>query len=107
MADKYIRSCDVHACIKAMLEIVQNLDNAGDNIKKVASLGLTYVDDFVISLPAADVVAVRHGRWQLDKNGRGTCDQCHFTQRAVWDQDKWQRYCGVCGAEMKGAISYD
>lgn len=40
------------------------------------------------------------GKWTLNKDGSGTCDQCHFTQRGVWDYDNHQRYCGVCGAEM-------
>ena len=51
-------------------------------------------------IPTADVVEVRHGTWTLHKNGSGTCDQCHFTQRGVWDYDNWQRYCGCCGAKM-------
>ena len=44
--------------------------------------------------------AVKHGKWKLHKNGSGTCDQCNFTQKDVWDMDRWQRYCGVCGAIM-------
>lgn len=43
---------------------------------------------------------VKRGKWTLNKDGSGTCDQCHFTQRGVWDYDNHQRYCGVCGAEM-------
>ena len=38
--------------------------------------------------------------WRLHKDGSGTCNKCHFTQKNVWDYDNWQRYCGVCGAEM-------
>ena len=38
--------------------------------------------------------------WKLNENGSGTCSRCHFTQKNVWDYDRWQRYCGVCGAEM-------
>ena len=50
---------------------------------------------------AADVTEVKHGTWKLHLNGSGTCDQCHFTQRGVWDQDSWQRFCGCCGARME------
>lgn len=51
---------------------------------------------------AADVAPVVHGKWRLNKDGSGTCNQCHFTQKNVWDMDRWQRYCGVCGALMDG-----
>ena len=54
--------------------------------------------------PAVDVVEVKHGTWTLHKNGSGTCDQCHFTQKGVWDYDNWQRYCGCCGARMDNIV---
>ena len=49
-----------------------------------------------------DTPPVRQGRWILHKNGSGTCDQCRFTQKNVWDDDNVQNYCGVCGAKMTG-----
>ena len=39
--------------------------------------------------------------WTLNCDGSGTCSNCHFTQRGVYDQDSYQRYCGCCGAKMK------
>lgn len=42
------------------------------------------------------------GKWILHKDGSGTCDQCRFTQIAVWDYDGWQNFCGHCGAKMDG-----
>jgi hypothetical protein len=39
--------------------------------------------------------------WTLHYDGSGTCSNCHFTQRGVYDQDSYQRYCGCCGAKMK------
>ena len=39
--------------------------------------------------------------WTLNRDGSGTCSNCHFTQRGVYDQDSYQRYCGCCGAKMK------
>lgn len=42
------------------------------------------------------------GTWKLHSNGSGTCSECHFTQLNVWDYDSQQRYCGCCGAKMKG-----
>lgn len=43
---------------------------------------------------------ISNGKWELNKDGSGTCDQCHFTQKNVWDYDNYQQYCGVCGAKM-------
>jgi hypothetical protein len=51
--------------------------------------------------PTIDAVPVKRGTWKLNEDGSGTCDQCHFTQKAVWDYDNWQNYCGVCGADMR------
>lgn len=45
---------------------------------------------------------VIHAKWKLHKDGSGTCSQCNFTQRDVWDYDSHQRFCGVCGAKMDG-----
>jgi hypothetical protein len=42
------------------------------------------------------------GVWELHKAGSGTCSECHFTQKNVWDYDNWQSFCGQCGAKMKG-----
>lgn len=40
------------------------------------------------------------GKWKLNPDGSGTCNQCGFTQVCVWDYDSAQSYCGVCGANM-------
>ena len=40
--------------------------------------------------------------WKAHEDGSGTCTACHFTQKAVWDMDSWQEYCGKCGAKMEG-----
>lgn len=39
--------------------------------------------------------------WTLNRDGSGTCSNCRFTQRGVYDQDSYQRNCGCCGAKMK------
>lgn len=63
-----------------------------------ATLGVNYIDtDDVV-----EYAEVKHGRWILHDNGSGTCDQCRFTQKNVWDDDNQQNYCGVCGAKMDG-----
>ena len=44
------------------------------------------------------------GTWKLNRDGSGTCSECGFTQIAAWDYDNHQRYCGCCGAKMKGSV---
>lgn len=53
-------------------------------------------------LPAADVKPVVHGKWTLNRDGSGKCNECGITQKNVWDDDTCQRYCGICGARMDG-----
>ena len=60
------------------------------------------IDRIVDTLPPADVKPVVHGKWTLHKNGSATCSECHFWQNSIWDMDRWQNYCGVCGAKMDG-----
>ena len=50
--------------------------------------------------PTIEAEPVRHGRWELHDDGSGTCDQCHFKQKNVWDDDGYQNFCSVCGAKM-------
>ena len=42
----------------------------------------------------------KEGKWILNEDGSGTCDQCGKTFKNVWDYDNWQNYCGHCGAKM-------
>ncbi len=51
-------------------------------------------------LPRVKYEAPR-AKWKLANFGKGTCSRCNFTQIGVWDYDHYQRFCGVCGAEMK------
>ena len=57
--------------------------------------------DSIEEQPTIDAVPARYGKWKLNRDGSGTCNQCHFTQMAVWDMDGWQNFCGVCGADMR------
>ena len=56
----------------------------------------------VETCPAADVAPVVHGEWVNCKNGDATCSRCGIRQRAVYDDDNEQHYCGHCGAKMDG-----
>lgn len=50
------------------------------------------------SIPAADVVEVRHGRWIEDGNYQ-YCSECGEEHSWV---DYRAAYCDVCGAKMDG-----
>ena len=50
------------------------------------------------SLPAADVVEVRHGKWSKRGNEK-TCSECAFIYYS--NNDDWN-YCPNCGAKMYG-----
>lgn len=52
-------------------------------------------------------IPVVHGRWILHPNGDGTCDQCGRYQKAIWDFDNQQNFCGHCGADMRERESND
>jgi hypothetical protein len=41
------------------------------------------------------------GRWRLNKDGSGTCSECHRTRNDVWDMDNWDNFCSHCGAKME------
>lgn len=47
-------------------------------------------------------ITAKHGRWKLNDDGSGTCDQCGTIQSNVWDYDHSQNFCGHCGADMRG-----
>lgn len=41
------------------------------------------------------------GKWRLNKDGSGTCSECHRTRNDVWDMDNWDHFCSHCGADMR------
>lgn len=56
----------------------------------------------LVEIPIADVQEVKHSKWELHEDGSGTCKNCNTHQKAVWDMDRWQNFCGHCGARMDG-----
>lgn len=58
--------------------------------------------DFRQTAEVVEYVPVVHGKWIFHDNGDATCNQCGRWQKAIWDYDNWQNYCGNCGAEMIG-----
>ena len=55
----------------------------------------------VKNLPAADVVEVRHGRWEWYDSFSYRCSACEKYWIAPGDQYDY-RYCPSCGARMDG-----
>ena len=56
----------------------------------------------ISEMPTAEVEEVKHGEWKVHPDGSGTCSCCNRTQKAVWDYDNKQNFCGRCGADMRG-----
>ena len=65
------------------------------------------LEDALNSIPAADVVEVRHGRWEAwmpDKNGETRefiCTGCRFMVEMSWKQKECDyEWCPYCGCKM-------
>lgn len=62
--------------------------------------GIESVMEYVENLPAADVVEVRHGRWEMAPRNRGydmRCSACGFFPGIRFFSSN---YCPNCGARM-------
>ena len=59
-----------------------------------------YVDK-IKSIPAADVVEVRHGRW-INTHSDSEFVQCSLCKYPVYAAWSVTSYCGSCGAYMRG-----
>ena len=75
---------------------------AVENYKSNNQFDVLEMVEAMEDIPIADVAEVKHGEWRLRPDGSGTCNQCGRTQKAVWDYDNAQEYCGKCGAKMDG-----
>ena len=84
--------------------------NAADAAEKIAEkhgIPLGDVVDTFAEIPAADVVEVRHGRWEAwmpDKNGETRefiCTGCRFMVEMSWKQKECDyEWCPYCGCKM-------
>ena len=69
--------------------------------------GLKAVGEMVQNFPAADVVEVKHGRWELYGNDDGCgcsyfCDKCGANYDEDWFYEHGQfNFCPNCGADMR------
>jgi hypothetical protein len=71
---------------------------------------IQYADDRLDEIPAADVVEVRHGRWEPDEFWRNhdidycVCSACQKYWIHNGDQYDFN-YCPNCGAKMDGGVN--
>lgn len=75
----------------------------GKSLRKLASrpdllASLCYVGDMVADAPNLDVP---QGEWINCRGGDATCSRCGIRQKAVYDDDNEQHFCGHCGARME------
>lgn len=99
MMENNVRTIDANALKKVVNETINRM-----YVLRIDAVG-PYADflDKIDMQPTIDPESLRPvGKWKLHKDGSGTCSQCKFTQKNVWDDDRWQNYCGVCGARMEG-----
>ena len=72
------------------------------------------LEDALNRIPAADVVEVRHGRWEAwmpDKNGETRefiCTGCRFMVEMSWKQKECDyEWCPYCGCKMDKEEKYE
>lgn len=93
---------DREEAVKMMDDCIQAMMNHPKVSKEPYTMANAVRSVAAVLCLAAEVAEVKHGTWKLHKDGSGTCDQCRFTQKNVWDYDNSQNYCGHCGAKMDG-----
>lgn len=65
--------------------------------------GLKTAIEVATSIPAADVVEVRHGRWILnDDESVAFCSECDCAIPTKWGKDMTWLWCPECGLKMDG-----
>lgn len=87
----YIDKDDAVKIMYTFLKQAHDMDSNNDRLAEV----LTIAKNVVNEIPHADVVPVRHGRWDADMGGVW-CSVCGEYSEGEWD------YCPYCGARMDG-----
>lgn len=83
--------------IRHLKDELRACDDACESFNPIAYgtiLGLNGAISFANTLPAADVVEVKHGYWNYD----GSCGVC---KKQILSN--YMNYCPHCGAKMEGA----
>lgn len=53
------------------------------------------------NIPSHNVKMNVKGKWKLLDGGKGQCSECQSVFKDVWDYDKSDSFCRVCGADMR------
>ena len=80
----------------------KQIEEIAKDLYRAYAINKLYTEDVAEHLYNSGYRKQREGEWLLHKDGRGTCKACRRTQKAGWDDDRYQNYCGCCGAKMKG-----
>ncbi len=86
-------------------EAIEILRSNEIEITGTATMVCNFLEALYMARKALSENGSREGEWLFHDDGSGTCTACHRAQKAVWDDDHHQRYCGCCGAKMKGGES--
>lgn len=64
------------------------------------------IQEFLDNIPTADVVEVRHGKWEAKEHTSISTNRHYYTFRCSeckkWNGTHRQNYCPSCGAKMDG-----
>ena len=82
-----------------------------ENIAKITdlrTLSTKTVGEAINNVPSADIVEVKHGRWQIEDRGgkptdRPICSQCGATPKYYVNGES-SSYCQECGSKMERKV---
>ena len=89
------RPIDADALIERSVPL-EGLDGSGIPYV-VRAVPVMFIDD-APTLDYKDLVP--QGEWIDCRGGDATCSRCGIRQKAVYDDDNEQHFCGHCGARM-------
>ena len=91
------RYIDAVELIKAIEENQRNTEHHKDGRgKQIHVSEHRHFIKMVYEQPAADVVEVKHAKFELVSGGKGVCSNCHRLDSI----DELAKYCRYCGAKM-------
>ena len=93
---------DIETAILLQKSIAEFFRFEDDPVIKAEIQAYTDILNGVKDEPSVDVPDRKVGKWIRRKDGSATCSECNMHQKAIWDDDGWQQYCGCCGAKMDG-----